>query len=67
MPNLHIRDLPEETVHQLKTRARARGWTLAQLLKALVTLHVLTQARADRGNADLAAVLKTLGLETKQV
>jgi hypothetical protein len=49
MPNVHVRDVPPETLAVLKDAARRRGRSLnAELVAALVT-----QAERERRTADL--------------
>lgn len=67
MAQLHIRNIEEETVLTLKARARARGWTVAELIKNLLILHAAAQARYERGEGNMEALLDTLGLQPVKV
>ena len=47
--------------------AGARGFTHAQFLTALVSLHEAMRKRADDGDAEMAAALDQLGLGTVSI
>jgi hypothetical protein len=47
--------------------AQARGFTHAQYLTALVSLHEAMRQRADGGDAEVAAALGQLGLGTVSI
>lgn len=55
---------PSGLAHRFRGAAAARGLTPAQHLSALVTLHETMRQRADGGDADIAAMLDQLGLNS---
>lgn len=66
---LNVRGIDEQTVARLKRGAQARGWTLAQYLSALVSLHDAMRALADTPTPDgrweqVATELQAIGLDT---
>ena len=65
--DIMLRRVPRETAARFRGAAGARGLTHAQLLAALVELHVAMRARADGGDAGLAAELERLGLTSVTV
>ena len=65
--DIMLRRVPRVTAARFRGAAGARGLTHAQLLAALVELHVAMRARADGGDAELAAELERLGLTSVTV
>jgi hypothetical protein len=65
--DIMLRRVPRDTAARFRGAAGARGMTHAQLLAALVELHVAMRARADGGDAELAAELDRLGLTSVTV
>lgn len=68
MAQIHIRNIDEQTVRELKARAGARALTVAQLIKSLLALHAGTQtlyegSQNDVTIEDLRALLNILELE----
>ena len=61
---LNIRGIAAVAADRIRRAAAARGLTLGAYLAALVTLHDAMRARADHGDAKVAAELAALGLET---
>ena len=53
--------------HRFRGAAGARGFTHAQFLTALVSLHEAMRKRADDGDAEMAAALDQLGLGTVSI
>jgi hypothetical protein len=62
--DIMLRRVPAAVAHRFRGAAGARGFTHAQYLTALVTLHEAMRQRADGGDAEVAAVLDQLGLGT---
>lgn len=62
--DLMLRRVPGRVAHRFRGAAGARGFTHAQYLVALVELHAAMRQRADDGDAEVAEVLKQLGLGT---
>jgi len=62
--DLMLRRVPRPVAHRFRGAAGARAFTHAQYLVALVALHDAIRARADGGDAELAAELERLGLST---
>jgi hypothetical protein len=58
---------PPGVAHRFRGAAGARGFTHAQYLTALVSLHEAMRKRADDGDADMAAALGQLGLGTVSI
>jgi hypothetical protein len=65
--DIMLRRVPAAVAHRFRGAAGARGFTHAQYLAALVALHEAMRERADRGDADVAAVLDQLGLRTVSI
>jgi len=65
--DIMLRRVPRETAQRFRAAAGARGLTHAQYLAALVALHEAARARADAGDAELAAELQRLGLSTVSI
>lgn len=69
---LNVRGIDSEVVERLKRGSQARGWTLAQYLAALVSLHDAMRALADTSTAgpmgdrwvQVQTELEALGLAT---
>ena len=64
-----VRGLDAETLARLKRGAQARGWTMAEMIRALVLLHDRMRALADTETPDgrwgqIAVELEALGLTT---
>ena len=55
------------SAHRFRGAAGARGFTHAQFLTALVSLHEAMRKRADDGDAEMAAALDQLGLGTVSI
>jgi hypothetical protein len=62
--DIMLRRVPATIAHRFRGAAGARGFTHAQYLAALVTLHEAMRERADGGDDEVAAVLRQLGLAT---
>ena len=62
-----LRRVPAAVAHRFRGAAGARGFTHAQYLSALVSLHEAMRKRADDGDAEVAAALDELGLGTVSI
>ena len=65
--DIMLRKVPAAVAHRFRGAAGARGFTHAQYLTALVSLHEAMRKRADDGDADMAAALGQLGLGTVSI
>ena len=65
--DIMLRRVPAAVAHRFRGAAGARGFTHAQYLTALVSLHEAMRKRADEGDADMAAALGQLGLGTVSI
>jgi hypothetical protein len=65
--DIMLRRVPAAVAHRFRGAAGARGFTHAQYLTALVSLHEAMRKRADDGDADVAAALEQLGLGTVSI
>lgn len=65
--DIMLRRVPAAVAHRFRGAAGARGFTHAQYLTALVSLHEVMRERADGGDADVAAMLDQLGLGTVSI
>lgn len=65
--DIMLRRVPAAVAHRFRGAAGARGFTHAQYLTALVSLHEAMRKRADDGDADMAAALDQLGLGTVSI
>jgi hypothetical protein len=65
--DIMLRRVPAAVAHRFRGAAGARGFTHAQYLTALVSLHEAMRKRADEGDADMTAVLGQLGLGTVSI
>jgi hypothetical protein len=65
--DIMLRKVPAAVAHRFRGAAGARGFTHAQYLTALVSLHEAMRKRADDGDADTAAALDQLGLGTVSI
>ena len=65
--DIMLRRVPAAVAHRFRGAAGARGFTHAQYLSALVSLHEAMRQRADGGDADVAAALEQLGLGTVSI
>lgn len=65
--DIMLRRVPAVVAHRFRGAAGARGFTHAQYLTALVSLHEAMRKRADEGDADMAAALDQLGLGTVSI
>jgi hypothetical protein len=65
--DIMLRRVPAAVAHRFRGAAGARGFTHAQYLTALVSLHEAMRKRADGGDADMAAALEQLGLGTVSI
>ena len=65
--DIMLRRVPAAVAHRFRGAAGARGFTHAQYLTALVSLHEAMRKRADEGDADMAAALDQLGLGTVSI
>ena len=66
--DIMLRKVPGRGGSPVPRRGRARaGFTHAQYLTALVSLHEAMRKRADDGDADMAAALGQLGLGTVSI
>jgi hypothetical protein len=65
--DIMLRRVPRPVAQRFRASAGGRAMTHAQYLAALVELHETIRARADGGDAELAAELERLGLSTVTV
>jgi hypothetical protein len=65
--DIMLRRVPGAVAHRFRGAAGARGFTHAQYLTALVTLHEAMRERADHGDGEVAATLEQLGLGTVSI
>jgi hypothetical protein len=65
--DIMLRRVPAAVAHRFRGAAGARGFTHAQYLTALISLHEVMRKRADAGDADIAAALDQLGLGTVSI
>ena len=65
--DIMLRRVPAAVAHRFRGAAGARGFTRAQYLTALVSLHEAMRKRADDGDAEVAAALDRLGLGTVSI
>lgn len=65
--DIMLRRVPAAVAHRFRGAAGARGFTHAQYLTALVSLHEAMRKRADGGETETAAVLEQLGLGTVSI
>ena len=65
--DIMLRRVPATVAHRFRGAAGARGFTHAQYLTALVSLHEAMRKRADDGDADMTAALDQLGLGTVSI
>ena len=65
--DIMLRRVPAAVAHRFRGAAGARGFTHAQYLTALVSLHEAMRKRADDGDADMTAALDQLGLGTVSI
>ena len=65
--DIMLRRVPAAVAHRFRGAAGARGFTHAQYLSALVSLHEAMRKRADEGDAEVAAALDQLGLGTVSI
>jgi len=65
--DIMLRRVPAAVAHRFRGAAGARGFTHAQYLTALVSLHEAMRQRADGGDAEVAAALHELGLGTVSI
>jgi hypothetical protein len=65
--DIMLRRVPAAVAHRFRGAAGARGFTHAQYLTALVTLHEAMRRRADEGDGEVAAVLDQLRLGTVSI
>ena len=65
--DIMLRRVPAAVAHRFRGAAGARGFTHAQFLTALVSLHEAMRKRADDGDAEMAAALNQLGLGTVSI
>ena len=65
--DIMLRRVPAAVAHRFRGAAGARGFTHAQYLTALVSLHEAMRKRADEGDGDVAAALRELGLGTVSI
>jgi hypothetical protein len=65
--DIMLRRVPAAIAHRFRGAAGARGFTHAQYLTALVSLHETMRQRADSGDAEVAAALHELGLGTVSI
>ena len=65
--DIMLRRVPAAVAHRFRGAAGARGFTHAQYLTALVSLHEAMRKRADDGDEDMAAALGQLGLGTVSI
>ena len=67
MTEIIRRRVPAAGAHRFRGAAGARGFTHAQYLSALVSLHEAMRRRADEGDAEVGAALDQLGLGTVSI
>lgn len=65
--DIMLRRVPAAVAHRFRGAAGARGFTHAQYLTALVSLHEAMRKRADEGDAGVAAALAELRLGTVSI
>ena len=65
--DIMLRRVPAAVAYRFRGAAGARGFTHAQYLTALVSLHEAMRRRADEGDAAVAAALEGLGLGTVSI
>jgi len=65
--DIMLRRVPAAVAHRFRGAAGARGFTHAQYLTALVSLHEAMRKSADSGDAEVAAALQELGLGTVSI
>ena len=65
--DIMLRRVPAAVAHRFRGAAGARGFTHAQYLSALVSLHEAMRKRADEGDAEVQAALDALGLGTVSI
>ena len=65
--DIMLRRVPAVVAHRFRGAAGARGFTHAQYLTALMSLHEAMRKRADEGDADVASALQQLGLGTVSI
>jgi hypothetical protein len=65
--DIMLRRVPAAVAHRFRGAAGARGFTHAQYLTALISLHETMRKRADEGDAEVAAALNELGLGTVSI
>jgi hypothetical protein len=65
--DIMLRRVPAAVAHRFRGAAGARGFTHAQYLTALVSLHEAMRKRADGGDAEVAAALQELRLGTVSI
>jgi hypothetical protein len=65
--DIMLRRVPAAVAMRFRAAAGGRGMTHAQYLAALVGLHEAIRTSADDGNAELAATLERLGLQTVSI
>ena len=65
--DIMLRRVPAAIAYRFRGAAGARGFTHAQYLSALVSLHEAMRKRADEGDAEVAAALAGLGLGTVSI
>jgi hypothetical protein len=65
--DLMLRRVPRAIAHRFRGAAGARGFTHAQYLTALVTLHETLREHADNGDESAKQQLEALGLGTVSI
>jgi hypothetical protein len=65
--DIMLRRVPRDVASRFRGAAGARALTHAEYLAALVALHEAMRRRADGGDAELAAELEKLGLNTVSI
>lgn len=65
--DIMLRRVPASVAYRFRGAAGARGFTHAQYLSALVSLHEAMRKRADDGDAEVKAALDELGLGTVSI
>jgi hypothetical protein len=65
--DIMLRRVPRAAANRFRGAAGARGLTHGQYLAALVALHEAMRQRADGGDAELAAELEKLALNTVSI
>ena len=65
--DIMLRRVPAAVAYRFRGAAGARGFTHAQYLTALVSLHEAMRKRADGGDTEVAAALEQLGLGTVSI